>query len=173
MQGIHKVKKKNLDCIPNTMEHYISFSMGKLQFIDSFRYMASSLESLIHNLDDMSFPLLQDQFRNVCTLEALLEEVLPLLTQKGHYPYAYMDSFTKFEETSLPPQDAFFNDLTQEPLTQEAYQQAQQVWEKMGCQDMGDDHNVYLTTDTLLLEDVFENVRNICLATYDLHSALY
>lgn len=124
MQGIHKVKKKNLDCIPNTMERYISFSMGKLQFIDSYQYMASSLESLVHNLDDTSSPLLQDQFRNVCTLEALLEEVLPLLTQKGHYPYAYMDSFTKFEETSLPPQDAFFNDLTQEPLTQEAYQQA-------------------------------------------------
>ena len=173
MQGIHKVKKKNLDCIPNTMEHYISFSMGKLQFIDSYRYMASSLESLVHNLDDMSSPLLQDQFRNVCTLEALLEEVLPLLTQKGHYPYAYMDSFTKFEETSLPPQDAFFNDLTQEPLTQEAYQHAPQVWEKMGCQDMGDDHDVYLTTDTLLLANVFENFRNICLATYDLHSALY
>ena len=84
-----------------------------------------------------------------------------------------MDSFTKFEETSLPPQDAFFNDLTQEPLTQEAYQHAQQVWEKMGCQDMGDDHDVYLTTDTLLLANVFENFRNICLATYDLHSALY
>lgn len=32
-----------------------------------------------------------------------------------------MDSFTKFEETSLPPQDTFFNDLTQEPITQEAY----------------------------------------------------
>jgi len=59
----------------------------------------------------------------------------------------------------------FFNDLTQEPLTQEAYQQAQQVWEKMGCQDMGDDHDVYLTTDTLLLADVFKNFRNICLAT--------
>ena len=84
-----------------------------------------------------------------------------------------MDSFTKFEETSLPPQDAFFNDLTQEPLTQEACQHAQQVWEKIGCQDMEDYHDVYLITDTLLLEDGFEIFRNICLATYYLHSALY
>ena len=43
----------------------------------------------------------------------------------------------------------------------------------MGCQDMGDDHDVYLTTDTLLPANVFENFRNICLATSDLHSALY
>ena len=84
-----------------------------------------------------------------------------------------MDSFTEFEETSLPSQDAFFNDLTQEPLTQEPCQHAQQVWEKMGCQDMGDYHDVYLITDTLLRADVFEIFRNICLATYDLHSALY
>ena len=96
-----------------------------------------------------------------------------MLTQKGHYPYAYMDSFTKFEETSLPPKYAFFNDLTQEPLTQEACQHAQQVWEKIGCQDMEDYYDVYLITDTLLLEDGFEIFRNICLATYDLHSALY
>lgn len=56
IQGIHKVEKKKLDCIPNNMERYISFSVSKLQFIDSYQFMASSLETLVHNLDDMSSP---------------------------------------------------------------------------------------------------------------------
>ena len=50
------MEKKKLDSIPNNMERYISFSVGKLQFIDSYQFMASSLETLVHNLDDMSSP---------------------------------------------------------------------------------------------------------------------
>ena len=56
MKGIHKVEKKKLDCIPHNIERYISFSVGKLQFIDPYQFMASSLETLVHNLDDMSSP---------------------------------------------------------------------------------------------------------------------
>lgn len=75
------------------------------------------------NLDE--FPHLGSQIQEVWGPKASLEEVLPLLTQKGVYPYPYMDSFSKFEETSLPPKAAFFNDLIQEEITDEDYEHAQ------------------------------------------------
>ena len=153
------------------MEKYISFTISHLRFIDSCQFMVLSLEKLVKNLD--KFPHLGSQIQEVWGPEASLEEVLPLLTQKGIYPYSYMDSFSKFEETSLPPKAAFFNDLIQEEITDEEYEHAQIVWEKMGCTDMGDYHDVYLITDTLLLADVFENFRAICLETYELDPAHY
>ena len=169
MQKIHRVAvDKRLEVIPNNMECYISFSIGKLRFIDSLQFMPHSLNALTKNLSE--FPHLHKLFGDVRSIE---ESSFPLLTQKGYYPYSYMDSFKKFEETALPPKEAFFNDLDQESITDEAYARAQQVWEKMGCETMGDYHDVYLLTDVLLLADVFENFRSICLETYNLDPAHY
>ena len=39
------------------------------------------------------------------------DEAFEMLTRKLPYPYWYMDSFGKFEETQLPPQQVFFSDL--------------------------------------------------------------
>ena len=49
MQTIGKVNKQ-IKCIPNNMEKYISFSLGCMDFIDSFQFMSSSFEKLIDNL---------------------------------------------------------------------------------------------------------------------------
>lgn len=50
MQAIGKVQDKQINCIPNNMEKYISFSLGCMDFIDSFQFMPSSLEKLVINL---------------------------------------------------------------------------------------------------------------------------
>jgi hypothetical protein len=50
MQAIGKIQQKQLKCIPNNMEKYISFSRGCMDFIDSFQFMSSSLETLVENL---------------------------------------------------------------------------------------------------------------------------
>lgn len=163
MQRIHRVATdKTLEVIPNNMERYISFSIGKLRFIDSYQFMSDSLDTLAKNSSD--FPHLHGLFGEIWSIE---ESSFPLLTQKGYYPYSYMDSFEKFDEETLPTKEAFFNDLTQEGITDEAYAHAQQVWKKMGCETMGDYHDVYLITC------VFENFRSICLQTYDLDPAHY
>ena len=78
-----------------------------------------------------------------------------------------MDIYEKFLKTHATSRSVF-NDLTQEPTTEEEYQHAQRKWETMG-----DYHDVYLLTDTLLLADVFENFCEICLATHDLDPAHY
>ena len=50
MSAIGKFKHKNLTCIPQNHEKYISFSLGKLTFVDTFQFMSTSLEKLVKNL---------------------------------------------------------------------------------------------------------------------------
>ncbi|XP_033729517.1 uncharacterized protein LOC117318664 [Pecten maximus] len=50
MQAIGNVSDKEIKCIPNNMEKYISFPMGCMDFIYSFQFMGTSLEKLIGNL---------------------------------------------------------------------------------------------------------------------------
>ena len=74
-----------------------------------------------------------------------------------------MDSFEMFDETSLPPKDAFHGKLTKSGISEEDYEHAKKVWEAFECETLGDYHDLYLLTDTLLLVDVFENFRKTCL----------
>lgn len=79
------------------MEKYISFSLGNLNFIDSFQFLPASLENLVNNLAKEG----EDKFKH--THDYVGTKKLPLLLRKGVYPYDYMDSSTRFEETTLPP----------------------------------------------------------------------
>ena len=45
---------------------------------------------------------------------------------------------------------------------------AQKVWEVFEIRDLGEYHNLFVRTDTLLLADVSENFRNMCLEIYGL-----
>lgn len=81
---------------------------------------------------------------------------MDLLCQKGVYPYSYMNSFSKFEETSLSSEEAFHSDFTNEDISEEKYQFAHTVWNTTGCETMGDYHDIYLYQDVFLLADIFE-----------------
>ena len=102
-----------------------------------------------------------------------LSEKLDLLSKKGVYPYDFMDNIKKFEETNLPPKEKFYSKLNDENITQQDFEHAQKVWKTFNCKNMGDYHNLYLKTDTLLLADVFEEFRNVCLENYELDPAWY
>ena len=99
MQEIGNINSK-IKCIPNNMEKYISFSLGHLRFIDSFQFLLSSLESLVASNKPDDFEIMR-QFEED-------DERRALILRKGVYPYEYMDSFKKFNETSLPPKEAFY-----------------------------------------------------------------
>ena len=45
------------------------------------------------------------------------DEKFPLMIQKGVYPHTYMDGWKKFEETSLPPKDAFYSRLSMKAIS--------------------------------------------------------
>ena len=166
MSGISEVQLRRISCIPNNMEKYISFSIGSLRFIDSLQFLNSSLDKLVANLAKEGvnkFPSLSQHFPDSTQLE--------LLMRKGVYCYSFMDQFKKFDLPSLPSRDDFFNILTGEAVSDEDYAHAQLVWKTFQMKTMGEYHDLYLKTDVLLLESVFENFRTICLEHYGLDPA--
>jgi hypothetical protein len=96
-----------------------------------------------------------------------------LLFAKGIFPYEWFDSFEKFDCTKLPSKDAFFRELDKEGITDEEYERAQNMRTVMGGQNLKNYHDLYLTTDTLLLSDVFENFRDVSITNYRLDPAHY
>ena len=96
-----------------------------------------------------------------------------LLTKKGVYPYDYVSSLLKFDETQLLPREEFYSKLTDEHISDEEYQHALNVWNTFNCANIRDYHNLYLKSDVLFLADVFENFRATCLKHYNLDPAHY
>ena len=85
-----------------------------------------------------------------------------LLLRKGVYHYEYIDSRKRFNEESLPDKEAFNSKLNEEGITDKSYAHDQKVWEVFEIKNLGEYHDLYLQTDTLLLTNVFENFRDIC-----------
>ena len=172
----------DLSCIPSTEEKYISFSksikvgeyyclkLGKMcpinfeiRFLDSFKFLQTSLANLVSNLS-------KDDFHNT---KHVFKKNVELLTRKGVYPYDYVSSLDKLSETQLPPKEEFYSQLYDEDISDEDYQHAIKVWNTFECKTIRDYHNLYLKSDVLLLADVFENFRKTCLKHYKLDPVHY
>ena len=95
-----------------------------------------------------------------------------MLLRKGIYPYEYMDSWDKFNETELPPKKEFYSKKNLEHISHKDYEHAQNVFKKY-CNNIADYHDLYVQLDTLLLADVFENFRNKCLEEYGLDPSYF
>ena len=76
-------------------------------------------------------------------------------------------------KNNYPPIEEFYSHLNDEGISQEDYQHAQNVWQEFEIKSMRDYHDLYLESDVLLLADVFENFRNVCLKNYKLDPAWY
>ncbi|CAB4043225.1 Gastrula zinc finger [Paramuricea clavata] len=164
MQEIGKFKM-DVNVIPNNMEKYISFSLGKiLVFIDSIQFMASSLEALVSNLSPEDFRIVGKRWKG---------EDFNLVTQKGVFPYEFLDDISKLNTEGLPSKEEFYSSLYESEVKEEDYQRARQVWDHFKMKTMRDYHDLYLETDVLLLADVFENFRRTCLESYELDPAHY
>ena len=179
----------DIDCIPNNEEKYISFSknikvgtyldknknekqiMHEIRFLDSTKFMAASLDSLVKNLGKEKLHHVRREFRGKTDLSKARCEAL--ISRKGVYPYDYMDSLLKFSEVKIPPKEKFYNRLNDSYISDEDYNHARTVWEKFGLKNMGEYHNLYLKSDVLLLADVFEEFRSVCLENYQLDPAWY
>ena len=83
------------------------------------------------------------------------------MLRKGVYPYEDMDSWEKFDETSLPDKKAFYSNLNLGDIGDEDYVHAQKVWNVFEIRNRGEYHDLYVQSDTILLVDVFENFRNM------------
>ena len=94
-----------------------------------------------------------------------------LLLRKGVYPYDYMDNWERFDETSLPDKESFYSSLYMENNDDIDYIHGNNVFKKFKLKNLGEYHDLYVQSDTLLLADVFENFRNMCIKVYELDRA--
>ena len=95
-----------------------------------------------------------------------------MFLRKGAYPYEYMDSWKKLNETSLPDKKDFHSELALEDISDKDYEHAQKVFQEY-CIDMSDYHDLYVQTDTLLLADVFEIFSNKYIEIYELDPSYF
>ena len=171
----------DIKCIPNNEEKYISFSKEivvgeyenkkgekvkikhEIRFLDSFKFMASSLESLVGNLGLEKLEETRKEFG----------EKVELLSRKGIYPYDYMNSIKKFSEEKLPPKEVFYSKLNDCEVSDGNFDHAQRIWKEFEVKNLGEYHDLYLKSDVLLLAGVFEEFRNVCLENYSLDPAWY
>ena len=82
-----------------------------------------------------------------------------------------MDSWERFDETSLPDKEAFYSSLNMEDIKDVVHRHAKRVFKNLKNKNLGDYHDFYVQSDTLLLVDVFENFRNVCIKVYELDPA--
>ena len=195
--GYQAEKSDNISCIPNNEERYISFSkhievgqrkvknketkkwelkpiMFEIRFLDTFAFMSTSIESLANNLkaNCKTTEELRLVFKNTSE-EFTNDEQFLLMTEKGVYPYDYISTYDKLNETKLPPQNAFYSQLYKKKCSNEDYQQAKKVWSTFQCESILDYHNIYLKSDVLLLADIWENFRAVCYKNYGLDCEYY
>ena len=172
----------SIDCIPNNEENYISFSKTiktgeytnkrgetknkyfKIIFKDSLKFMASSLEALVKNLPEGALNNLNKYFT---------PEQVKLLKQKGFFPYDYMDNIEKLKDKKPPSQKAFYSKLTGKGINNYNYNHVLNVWKTWKMKTFKEYLELYNVTDVLLLADVFENFRDICLKNYGLDPVYY
>ena len=134
----------------------------EIKFLYSFKFMASSLDALVGNLEE-------DQ---LIQTKRIFGERADLLSRKGVYPYDWMDSFEKFNEV-LPEKSDFYSKLNKDEISEKDYQHACKVWKEFGMKNMGEYHDLYLKTNVTLLADVFEAFRKPCLRDYGLDPCWY
>ena len=170
-------QNKRIDVIAQNSENFITFSFGACQFKDSFAFLTASLDKLVRLNKYEGNQKIKDwetRFRCTSTNPYIKSKTdLNLLTDKGVYPYDYMNSWEKFDEIKLPDKEDFYSQLYEENITDKDYARANIVWTHFSIKNLGEYHDLYLMTDVYLLTDVFENFRDMCLNYYGLDPAYY
>ena len=111
------------------------------------------------------------RFGNIYEFSNKILNKFILLLRKGIYPYECMDSLEIFNEISLPDKEAFYSNLNIVHITDVEYKHAKIVFKSLINKNLGDYHDLYVQSDTLLLADVFENFINNCVKVYELDPA--
>ncbi|XP_036150881.1 uncharacterized protein LOC118648637 [Monomorium pharaonis] len=169
-----------VDLLPLNKETYISFTKNvsstrekkwhncvKLRFVDSYKFLNENLGKLVSYLDRDDLRITRSMFSD------LDDEDFELLTRKGVFPYEYLDSVDRLNDTELPSREAFYSSLTGEEVSEDDHKHAVMVWERFNIRNLGEYSDLYLKTDVLLLADVFEKFRENSIESYGLDPAHY
>ena len=93
------------------------------------------------------------------------------MLRKDVYPFEYIDEWEKFIETTLREKEELHGNLNMEDITDADYIHSKRVCKNFEIKNLGGHHDLFLKSDTLLLADVFENFRKMCLKIYQVNPA--
>ena len=203
----------NFECLGENTQKYIKKTIEnknleityKIKFIDSYRFMSSSLSKLVDNLSEgihnnkcldgkccLDYIKIKNEklflkcfncnnyykkkfnkdlikkFKNTYSFCNNDFNKFILLLRKDVFPYEYMDSWEKFNEKSLPSKEDFYSNLNMEDSDDIDFRHGNNVFKRLELENLGDYHDLYVQSDTLLSADVFENFRDMCLIEYEL-----
>ena len=82
-----------------------------------------------------------------------------------------MDSWERFNETSLPSKEDFYSHLNMDDIDDIDYRHGNNVFKSFKLENLGNYHDLYVKSDTLLSADGFENFRYMCIKEYKLDPA--
>jgi hypothetical protein len=157
---------EQINILPDNEESYKCFTIGRLHFLDSFKFMSSSLDNLIKNIPD----------DNKLFLKSLAEDdtQFQLMNKKGYFPYEWFDNIDKLKLpiTELKKED-FNNRLKLEALSDNEWDYIQQLIKDLNITTFEEYHDFYLNVDVNGLADVFENFRKTSIDTYKLDPCHY
>ena len=84
-----------------------------------------------------------------------------------------MDDWKKFNETSLTEKEDFYSHLNMVDIADTDYTHAKRICKDFEIKHLGEYNDLYDQSDTILLADIFENFRNMCLEIYELDPAKF
>ena len=170
VQGLRQTKQ-NITVIPENMERYLSMDVGNARYLDSYRFLSQSLDELVQNLKKKGI----DNFVHTKRWLQLqgFDAHASILINKSPYPYEWVTGLDKLEHHGLPPKEDFFNNLKNEAIKVEDYQQACDIFNKLGMSTFKEYHKLYLTLDGLLLADVLTDLRTTSMRDSGLDPAHY
>ena len=157
-KGIHKIKCKDSNC-------FLEYESVKENLI---KYKCLSCNKDYSNNPDKIF---KNTFKNTFKFPDNDINKFILLLRQGVYPYEYMNEWEKFNETTLPGKEEFYINLNIEEITDVDYMHGKRVCKDFEIKNLCEYHDLYFKSDTLLFAGVFENIRKICLKTYQLDPA--
>ncbi|XP_041361771.1 uncharacterized protein LOC121377749 [Gigantopelta aegis] len=166
LQASTKFADRKLSCIPHNTEQFLSFSIDNLIFVDSFKFLTASLDSLTKNLMSKGkhcFVHLKKHF----------PDHVDMLTRKLPFCYEYIDSFEKLNDTQLPKHKDFYSQLSESNISDEEYTFAKKLWEEFHIKTLEEFMRLYVSVDVLLLCDVMESFRDMCIKSYELDPLHY
>ena len=155
-----KKDKVDFDIIPKTSEEYISVTYGCIRFIDSYRFLTSSLDVLVKNLDENDFKILKKEF----------PDKWPYINKKLAYPYEYFNSIDDYKKSVHNLKNVnFFSKLKNKYPDNEEIQHMKEIINVFNIKNGVELTELYLKSDVILLADVVEKFIKISLEEYEIN----
>lgn len=184
--------KIKTEVIAKSMESFITMKInGLVRFIDSYQFNKGRLDELVVNLYNtleeniegkLTFPSILAKFFNTISwflkligcdgpamghmpkfpdnIFAMFKDVC----KKGVYPYELPQTIKDlFDCTTYPNRESFNSILKGKGISVADHMRGQRMWDYFKCRNLADYTLRYCELDVMLLADVMESFRSVCL----------